>query len=539
VSYTNLYGCINKKGKYVITPEYDMFNSFKNNIALVKQISHPYKVKYGFIDRSGKQVTPIIYSEADEFSDGVALVSIENEYNQTKYFYIDQYGNKTGRIQYELAYSYHDSSALVRKNGSYRLIDRNEKILSSRLYDIAEDFSLPYEYNNSEYNNSASSWPYALVSLNGFWGAIDRKGNEIIPPIYDSIGKTFTSFICKKDDEYFTIDFNGKTSKIENKTNTNILNFNSYTESSLDQSFYYNSDYFSANNMIRQPNYLIKSDTVSALKYEYYGINFNAKRSPINDKFALFNSGFDTQISDYEYDNFYIVSTYNFIGVKGDSIVILQKKENDFYPIKSHFKVLLKDIHNYDVDASPRFFSPYSRVRFNNRWGVLSDIKNLQSIIVPFKFDDIGFLPETISHFIPVKQNGKWGFFDIRKSSLGLQFQYDQIGYFSKPNLWQVKLNGKWSFITEKNNRVSNLTFDDATNFSTRNLCGIKIANKWGYINEHFEWAVKPVFDKIGLVNIDNDHNLALLNNMIVEVAENGKIKIFINANIYYMFIPH
>ena len=76
------FGFIDKTGKVVIPPIYDLAWHFSEGLAGVEKNG-----KRGFVDKTGKVVIPLIYDGAGSFNDGEAEVRVDDER-----FYIDKEG---------------------------------------------------------------------------------------------------------------------------------------------------------------------------------------------------------------------------------------------------------------------------------------------------------------------------------------------------------------------------------------------------------------------------------------------------------------
>ena len=76
------FGFIDKTGKVVIPPIYDLAWHFSEGLAGVEKNG-----KRGFVDKTGKVVIPLIYDYAYHFYNGEAEVSVDDER-----FYIDKEG---------------------------------------------------------------------------------------------------------------------------------------------------------------------------------------------------------------------------------------------------------------------------------------------------------------------------------------------------------------------------------------------------------------------------------------------------------------
>ena len=83
----DLWGLIDKTGKFVINPQYKNVGSFNNSgMCMVKSTTND---KYGFIDKDGKMVIDAQYEDISNFYDGVALTEMNKKYVTTQvYLYL-------------------------------------------------------------------------------------------------------------------------------------------------------------------------------------------------------------------------------------------------------------------------------------------------------------------------------------------------------------------------------------------------------------------------------------------------------------------
>lgn len=83
------YGFISRKGKLIVSLEYDDAYAFSNGYAVVgKEIDG--KMKYGYINTDGILIVPLIYDDVSNFENGIALIK-----QGEKIGLIDVYGNSS------------------------------------------------------------------------------------------------------------------------------------------------------------------------------------------------------------------------------------------------------------------------------------------------------------------------------------------------------------------------------------------------------------------------------------------------------------
>lgn len=145
----NKYGVIDKTGKWIITPEYDVIYSYRQklNIFILKKDD-----KYGYADYNGKIVSPCQYSYL-EVSDKKIFVSLDDNTQRQL--------NNDGTLTNEfLCYSVEQLSY----NTGFQTNQDGEKVTTSEYAELL-----------------------SYTERSGYMGLIDKKGNIITRPIYLSI----------------------------------------------------------------------------------------------------------------------------------------------------------------------------------------------------------------------------------------------------------------------------------------------------------------------------------------------------------------
>lgn len=220
-------GYINNKGKIVIKPQFDEADKFSEGLARV-QIG----LKSGFIDSTGKFVIQPIYTFAFSFSEGLAVVGKDME---SRWFYVDHKGNmviepdhkfiwlgpfKNGLAQYSTNVGGNTIDTYDARTG---FIDKSGKIVIEPKFTNAENFSeglaivaddKPNKNNQSYFNKKtfidikgnvitpffdraeSFSEGLAAIEINNRWGFIDKSGNIVISPQFDSVSREFSEGIA-------------------------------------------------------------------------------------------------------------------------------------------------------------------------------------------------------------------------------------------------------------------------------------------------------------------------------------------------------
>ncbi len=125
------YGVIDKRGKYVIAPEYEEINEPTEGLYLVMKND-----RYGFVDKKGDVVISLKYTDALPFSQGIAAVGIDGNW-----FFIDKTGKQVFISRFNNVQSFSDSLAAVTPDGEkWGYIDMQGNFVIEPEYESAEDF---------------------------------------------------------------------------------------------------------------------------------------------------------------------------------------------------------------------------------------------------------------------------------------------------------------------------------------------------------------------------------------------------------------
>ena len=175
---TNKCGFINKKGEYVIKPEFDEVDEFSEGLARVKVDG-----KYGYIDYNGKMVVePSFVLAKQYFSNGLAGVYIDTvEWQQwkdgkhlcyaKKVGFIDKTGRYVIKPQYDNAGNFRHGLAWIEIGGKCGFIDKAGNMV------VEPQFDWRPEYKNGFYIVYKHRY-----SFNYYYGVVDTTGKIIFEP---------------------------------------------------------------------------------------------------------------------------------------------------------------------------------------------------------------------------------------------------------------------------------------------------------------------------------------------------------------------
>lgn len=189
------YGYVDKRGNYLINPQFDMATFFQDGMALVSSGG-----LYGYIDTKGNYIINPVYSDATTFTEDIAWV-VEKEGAPTAI-------NKKGEVLFTLkeadaVYSFSDGMARYRivspyneKEYLYGFVNRKGESVVTPAYSDARDFS---------------EGVAAVANENGEYGYINKKG-ELAVNYQFGDAKPFykgRAIVCDGT-AYGTIDKSGK-----------------------------------------------------------------------------------------------------------------------------------------------------------------------------------------------------------------------------------------------------------------------------------------------------------------------------------------
>lgn len=431
----SLYGFINKKGKEIIPVIYQNAEEsrFDSLVTLNK------KGKWAFFNSFGKQKTDFIYDEisltgidiknenGDTFwKNGLILVKKDKQiayldknlkevipfgtyqtgerFNQNriaivskngKYGIIDEFGKEIVKPEYDTIEhpeeSYHESEIFSAKNENYlTLLDKNGK----KIYDKVKSFSFDYCRLNNKIEKI-----YHIENLNRKFGAINTKGELIIPIIYDE----FQDFGRNPN---AIVNYKGKFGLINSSNKT---------------------------------TYPIDNKTIDGDRREldYYIIENKDSKFGIIDKDLkpIFNFDFQNLSSCY-YD-----TKNRFIAQQNDKYGVIDRAGRIIIPFE------YDEISNW-VEYGPG--SNYHFVEKNDKHGLIT--KDGKTVI-PLIYDTLFYHNEKI---IILSKDGKYGVINIQNKQV-IPFVYKKIyiefGFFGKNKEaeFYVLKDDKYSIINNKN----------------------------------------------------------------------------------------
>ncbi|MGB0766766.1 MAG: WG repeat-containing protein [Phycisphaeraceae bacterium] len=160
------FGYINRAGKVVIPPRYEMAHDFGEGLAAVRIKSHD---RWGFIDRDGKRVIPPQFQAVDRFSEGLCAVAKNGTWG-----YIDPDGDEAIAYRFDEARQFLEGLAAARLGDRWGYIDTTGAWVIEPTYDNFDDG--PHPRDPGPFENGI-----ARVTLDGKRIYIDRRGEQVWP----------------------------------------------------------------------------------------------------------------------------------------------------------------------------------------------------------------------------------------------------------------------------------------------------------------------------------------------------------------------
>lgn len=168
-------------------PDYPFNESILKEIALAQNILLPLKNTddtFGFSDTLGNWIIAPEYDDASSFSEGFASVC-----KNDSCFYINKEGQKVSNHYFEETENYKNGVAIVKKDNLYFLINRSGQYISKGYQDINEPSDNLF-----------------VCKSNNVYGAINAKGEIIIPFSYSKLGNFKNNFAYYLSTKYGLVD---------------------------------------------------------------------------------------------------------------------------------------------------------------------------------------------------------------------------------------------------------------------------------------------------------------------------------------------
>jgi hypothetical protein len=188
-------GYINRHGVQVIPPRFDDGLNFSEGLAAAK-----LGKKWGFIDRSGEFAIPPEFPTFSRFHEGLAIMSEPKRWGLFSRLPVRTFSNLDKDL------------AEIWRRKRFGFIDRFGKVILGYEYSMAGDFSegaayVP-QFRTKDFKAACSFIDgIGCVPVDHKFGYINRKGEFLIPPEFDTAGAYSEGLACVRlGDHYGFID---------------------------------------------------------------------------------------------------------------------------------------------------------------------------------------------------------------------------------------------------------------------------------------------------------------------------------------------
>jgi hypothetical protein len=365
--------------------------------------------------------------------------------------------------------------------------------------EVAEGFSWVVEPRYDEAADFVSG--LARVKVNGKYGFINEKGEEVIPPHYDYLGSFDTNGLA-------VVRANGKCGFV-NKDGEGVVKPN-YDDCRHFISFGKRLGRVKANGKYGYINQkgmeVIKPRYDETIHFRDNGLawaKFNGKWRLINEKGEEVIRLPYGDIVDVYKNGLAIIKAngkYGYANIK-EKVVIKPRYDNVADFSGGLMKVEMNGKYGYVNEEGkevikPRYQNTYlfenglvfARVNKNEKWGLIGE--KGREVIKP-RYDGVAYFDRFLSR---VETDGKIGFVNDRGEEVIFPC-FDKVERM-KNGFARVWADGKIGFINQKGGVVVQPRFDGAEDFAKDGLARVMMNKKWGYINQEGEEAIEPRFDE-------------------------------------------
>lgn len=496
------YGVINTNGDIIIHPEY-------TNVI----IPNPKKAVFICYDENNKtkvlnQNNEQIFSEYEQIQP-IRLKNIASnlmyEKNLLTYVQYEKIGliNLDGEEIAEPIYEsieglpYKEGELLVQLEGKYGVINNKGNNLVDTKYDqIAVD-----NYTTEEDGYKRAGYIVSNTTENGYrYGYVDINGNVLLEPEYTEVSRIIN--IKDNDNIYLIVAQNGQYGVVKNQEQ--IIE-NEY------QSISYNSE----------------SNTLTLEKTKRYGIATLEGKVVIPVEFSQIDS---TGKYIYATDVDGNVEVYQEDGNPADveSNVYILETNNENYQIKiDNAQGTVYSILNKNGEQMTTQNYSYINYLYDNYFivsvtgGKVGVINDKEEEIIPIQFDSIEKIEGTDYIITRLSENNSTQLYDknfkqlcemtnavLKKEENYIKlYNETETKYFDLegnekqntevfPNneIYAKSQDGKWGFVDKSGNVVVDYIYDKATDLNAYGYAGVQLDGKWGVVNSNGEIILEPTY---------------------------------------------
>ena len=494
------YGVINKNGDIVINPEY--INIIIPNPQKAVFVCYDEKNDTKVLNQNNEQ----IFSEYAQI-EPIRLKNIASdlmyEKNLLTYKRDEKLGLIEGKVIADPIYEtieglpYKEGELLVQLEGKYGVINNKGNDLVEPKYDqITVD-----NYTTTEDGYKRAGYIVSNTTENGYrYGYVDVDGNVLLEPEYTEVSRIIN--VEDNDNIYLIVAQNGQYGMVKNQEQ--IIG-NEY------QSISYNSE----------------SNTLTLEKTKRYGVATLDGKVVIPVEFSQIDS---TGKYIYATDVDGNVEVYQEDGnpAEVESNIYILETGNENYQIKidntqgSAYSILNKDgeqITTQNYSYINYLYDNYFIVSVTG--GKVGVINDKEEPIIEIQYDSIEKVEGTDYIITRLSENNSTQLYDknfkqlcemtnaiIRSQENYVKMYNDtETRYFdlegnekqnteilSNNQIYAKSQDGKWGFVDKSGNVVVDYIYDKTTDLNSYGYAGIKLDGKWGVVNANGEVIVEPTY---------------------------------------------
>ena len=451
-----LWGYKNESGAIVIKPKFELAAPF-----YLREFSYTPQKEYLSTYASIKKLTVAKY--------------------ENKWVLINENGKIKEKLDAdEVSLKYNRNSWIYRKNDKYGVISYNGEILSKPIY----DFIIPTNKTDSKYGlNQHENIDDFIYQQNG------KVGVSRILTIKDEIFEIIPANYYKFYDYYMKpIDFNFKG-------NSCVLWGDVSGDISLDKTFRLKSDEYIYRHGYEDP---IKVDSISppikCIRAQKKNYGDNRIYKPMQQSNTWFTSSEVIELRKFKKDGKWGARVFEYI-----------------YPSISYDRFLYDSILDFgEYCFATAFKNGESGVI--NEWG---------ETLLEFKYSKIISLGQ---NYFALQKDNLWGISYLDT----IIFQPIYNDYKLIGNNWHLKKEDNWGVFSHDGKMLCDFKYNKVSRFDTfvnkklfdKNIifAKVQLQNKLGIVDENFDEILAPIYDEIGLINIDSSSK-----DLFVFVKKDGK----------------
>ncbi len=527
------YGVVTTQNKLIIPIENYSVIIYGNLIAVKKDYN------WGLTDATGKEMIPPIYKSFQfNAQDGVALVE-----DGGKYGFIDLKGNwlfDKPKSVYTLNGSA-EKMILCRVNSKYGYLDAtgNEVIITK--FDQADYFQ---QNGLAKVGKSNADTKYKTL-----YGYINKKGEEVIPLIYETISAFENGLAYAKDPEtnrYGYLDQSGKWAV--NPVYLSAFGFDesggAWVKMTDDKYHYINKsgkdfgtiDKSGTTTKTFKDGYAVEADT----EFPYALVDINGKIiKDIEDCSAIYN--FSEGMAGYKSKS---KDLYGFIDINGNKVIAADY--TGFSGFKEGISRVTQNINGKTkygyIDTKGQILIPFEEYQsagafidglalikkdsiyyYLDKKGKLLELPRKYDALTDFKSgfalgtinaingpNTYYYINTSLKEAFSISTKAAWSFWEdaaiINRGGVYEMLntkgetikKLDGVDFlkFTREGKLAVRENKKWGFVNTKGDMVIKPQFDSCDSFN-KGYAKVKAGDKWGIIDNNGNTIIKPAYKNI------------------------------------------